>query len=598
MTALILLSPGNYPLQTGRVHTWHLTPNYNGTADPEKVTLTAEFREQATKPKSAFETVMKESREHNYLKPFSEISKPSEMQGHSFSFIRTAYAATVPKEELSSESGINSTTKGGRLGRLEYRARDFSPLRQIEAATRPVRIRTKSASRFSEVRNRDHQIPIFSTSKLRSYDDFVGTKIDFMLNSTNNSVVIFEVPAIPALQTYANGWTVTSKPRLGTEKLSEFYTPAIDWRRQDFLTSFGLVGLTSFKTSDYYPIQMFGGYSDSSYVLSNSPRELYLSDYTSPLPIYNATPILPWVSQACSNTCFGSFTIRARDSYRFPHAPTINDHSSPITMSRVLATNTSETGIFRQICRAVGRSTLKVAAEAGSAIQKLRDENPRAAMLMDIVAKTPGVIQEAALHAGSKVTRTNIDKERQELSHHAQEVTSELSKLCDEYGLSKEDKAGIGSILVIFSGITKVKLSKSLRRDGTSITEKIANERALSNSRSQVSSQSVNAQSALNKKMSALENAQKDAVKVEHLSDGRIRYYDRENLSKNPGLTRGASYVTEYNPNTGQVRSWIECYDHYGNINRVHPKMLDGQDLIGQHYPPIEKDLLFFGVKR
>ncbi len=442
----------------------------NGTADPEKVTLTAEFREQATKPKSAFETVMKESREHNYLKPFSEISKPSEMQGHSFSFIRTAYAATVPKEELSSESGINSTTKGGRLGRLEYRARDFSPLRQIEAATRPVRIRTKSASRFSEVRNRDHQIPIFSTSKLRSYDDFVGTKIDFMLNSTNNSVVIFEVPAIPALQTYANGWTVTSKPRLGTEKLSEFYTPAIDWRRQDFLTSFGLVGLTSFKTSDYYPIQMFGGYSDSSYVLSNSPRELYLSDYTSPLLSYNATPILPWVSQACSNTYFGSFITRDRDSYRFPHAPTINDHYLPIKMSHVLATNTSETGIFRQICRAVGRSTLKVAAEAGSAIQKLRDENPRAAMLMDIVAQTPGVIQEAALHAGSKVTRTNIDKERQELSHHAQEVTSELSKLCDEYGLSKEDKAGIGSILVIFSGVTKV--PRVLGRSGASITEK------------------------------------------------------------------------------------------------------------------------------
>ncbi len=581
----------------------------NGTADPEKVTLTAEFREPATKPKSAFETIMKESREHNYLKPFSEISKPSEMQGHSFSFIRPAYAATVPKEELSSESGINSTTKGGILGRLEYHARDFSPLRQIEAATRPVRIRTKSASRFSEVRNRDHQIPIFSTSKLRSYDDFVGTKIDFMLNSTNNSVVIFEVPAIPALQTYANGWTVTSKPRLGTEKLSEFYTPAIDWRRQDFLTSFGLVGLTSFKTSDYYPIQMFGGYSDSSYVLSNSPRELYLSDYTSPLLSYNATPILPWVSQACSNTYFGSFITRDRDSYRFPHAPTINDHYLPIKMSHVLATNTSETGIFRQICRAVGRSTLKVAAEAGSAIQKLRDENPRAAMLMDIVAQTPGVIQEAALHAGSKVTRTNIDKERQELSHHAQEVTSELSKLCDEYGLSKEDKAGIGSILVIFSGITKVKFPKTSRPHGL-FPHKQYNE--LPKDRKLVSSPevrvtnpnsgtssaynptNVNAQAALNQKMLALQKAQKTAVRTQKFSDGRIRYYAAEQPSNIPGPTRGASYVTEHNPITGQVRSWIESYDQKGNVNRIHPKMIDGRSISCQHYPPTKVELEAF----
>jgi len=64
--------------------------------------------------------------------------------------------------------------------------------------------------------------------------------------------------------------------------------------------------------------------------------------------------------------------------------------------------------------------------------------------------------------------------------------------------------------------------------------------------------------------------------------------------SATPGPTRGSSYVTEYNPNTGQVRSWQECYDQAGSVNRVHPKSLNGQDLIGQHYPPTKAELEFF----
>lgn len=101
----------------------------------------------------------------------------------------------------------------------------------------------------------------------------------------------------------------------------------------------------------------------------------------------------------------------------------------------------------------------------------------------------------------------------------------------------------------------------------------------------------VNAQVALNKKMSALERAQKKAVKIQEVPDGRIRYYRAEQLSIKSGLTRGASYVTEHNLNTGQVRSWMECYDHFGKINRIHPKMIDGQDIIGQHYPPTKVEL-------
>jgi hypothetical protein len=105
---------------------------------------------------------------------------------------------------------------------------------------------------------------------------------------------------------------------------------------------------------------------------------------------------------------------------------------------------------------------------------------------------------------------------------------------------------------------------------------------------------SINAQAALNKKMRAVVNAQKNSVKTREFPDGRIRYYDAERQSNILGPTRGVSMVTEYNPKTGQVRIWNECYDHKGNVNRIHPKMIDGQDVVGQHYPPtkIETGLL------
>ena len=107
----------------------------------------------------------------------------------------------------------------------------------------------------------------------------------------------------------------------------------------------------------------------------------------------------------------------------------------------------------------------------------------------------------------------------------------------------------------------------------------------------------ANAQIYLNQKMSALEKAQTIAVKIENLPDGRIRYYSKEIPSKTPGQTRGASHVTEYTPSSGQVRSWHECYDHAGNVNRVHPKNLDGQNLIAQHYPPTKSELESFPKK-
>ena len=96
----------------------------------------------------------------------------------------------------------------------------------------------------------------------------------------------------------------------------------------------------------------------------------------------------------------------------------------------------------------------------------------------------------------------------------------------------------------------------------------------------------VNARDNLTKKLSALEDAEKRAVKKRILPDGRVRYYGPERPARTPGPTRGNSIVTEYDPKTGQVRQWMESYDHAGGVTRVHPKMIDGQQTKSPHYPP------------
>lgn len=101
----------------------------------------------------------------------------------------------------------------------------------------------------------------------------------------------------------------------------------------------------------------------------------------------------------------------------------------------------------------------------------------------------------------------------------------------------------------------------------------------------------VNSGIALKRKLSALERAQSKAVKIRELPDGRIRYYAAERSAKSSGPTRGSSYVTEYNSNTGLVRSWNEAYDQSGKINRVHPKMINGQHVDSLHYPPTGTEL-------
>lgn len=103
--------------------------------------------------------------------------------------------------------------------------------------------------------------------------------------------------------------------------------------------------------------------------------------------------------------------------------------------------------------------------------------------------------------------------------------------------------------------------------------------------------ESVNAAAALRSKLSALENAQKTAVTTRTLPDGRIRYYGGETPASKPGPTRGAAYVTEWNPNTGQVRAWMESYNQAGEVTRVHPKMINGQSVNSPHYPPTGREL-------
>jgi filamentous hemagglutinin len=99
-----------------------------------------------------------------------------------------------------------------------------------------------------------------------------------------------------------------------------------------------------------------------------------------------------------------------------------------------------------------------------------------------------------------------------------------------------------------------------------------------------------NAQAALSSKLRQLEKAQREAAKTRELPDGRVRYYSAERLASKPGPTRGNSYVVEHNPSTGQVKSWMESYDHKGNVTRSHPKSMDGQTLKSQHFPLTGKE--------
>ncbi len=104
--------------------------------------------------------------------------------------------------------------------------------------------------------------------------------------------------------------------------------------------------------------------------------------------------------------------------------------------------------------------------------------------------------------------------------------------------------------------------------------------------------ENVNAGIALRNKLAQLEKFQETASMTKVMSDGRIRYYDAYKTAKIPGPTRGACNVLEWNLKTNQTRWWYECHDHLGKVNRVHPKYINGQEIIAPHYPPIGKELI------
>jgi len=219
----------------------------------------------------------------------------------------------------------------------------------------------------------------------------------------------------------------------------------------------------------------------------------------------------------------------------------------------------------------------------GKQVQDLSDAHPQEVTALNAYANAAAAIDTMGIQVVAKGLGRDLNKMdetsgklRLALGEVRREFGGFLVRKSTEYGLTREDQAGIATLFAFGAAIkgTGGKFSKVVKTFGSGDN-----------------ASSVNAQVALYKKMSALEGAQKEAVKIEHLSDGRIRYYDVERPARNLGPTRGSSFVTEYNPKTGQVRQWNESYDQFGDVNRIHPKTLDGQDVRAQHYPSTKSEL-------
>jgi hypothetical protein len=108
----------------------------------------------------------------------------------------------------------------------------------------------------------------------------------------------------------------------------------------------------------------------------------------------------------------------------------------------------------------------------------------------------------------------------------------------------------------------------------------------------EIEASNPNAASALANKLSRLERIQEMADKIEILPDGSIQYYDKFRSAKTSGATIGSSFVTEYNPTTGNLNMWNETYDSLNNVNRIHLKNINGIQVDSPHYPPTQSDIL------
>ncbi|WHU86188.1 VENN motif pre-toxin domain-containing protein [Pantoea agglomerans pv. betae] len=59
---------------------------------------------------------------------------------------------------------------------------------------------------------------------------------------------------------------------------------------------------------------------------------------------------------------------------------------------------------------------------------------------------------------------------------------------------------------------------------------------------------------------------------VKELNDGRFRFYGTMTPAKTSGEMTGARLVREWDPKSGQTRTWYETLDHSWNVRSVAPK--------------------------
>jgi len=63
---------------------------------------------------------------------------------------------------------------------------------------------------------------------------------------------------------------------------------------------------------------------------------------------------------------------------------------------------------------------------------------------------------------------------------------------------------------------------------------------------------------------------------IKELNDGRFRFYGTTTPAKTSGEMAGARLVREWDPKTGQTRTWYETVNHSGNVRSVAPKPVTG----------------------
>ncbi|PPE05311.1 hypothetical protein HCUR_00337 [Holospora curviuscula] len=235
---------------------------------------------------------------------------------------------------------------------------------------------------------------------------------------------------------------------------------------------------------------------------------------------------------------------------------------------------------------------------------------PVASGLLEAAAVVGGTI--ATLWAGEKVVNVlEQDHWNQEKKDPQKQEPKQDQKEDSKEGGAGKPPPGAGPAAVLAGGETvrrmtqkssdqqiggrdkkvrpEVQPEKNKKKD---TDQELAKEKVQSKESVQIiEANNPNAMEALQNKFKAVESAQKNAVEVRVLPDQRIRYHAPERASTNPGPTKGAAHVTEYNPKNGQVRSWHESHDQKGNVNRVHPKEVNGQAVDGPHYPLTQKDL-------